>query len=217
MYRLLVPEAAGPEWAFIGETMYQSTDESEEETLTGVGRNGGLDPQTDDEGPISRNAQTGVSKIGKRKPVSHKPYLTHAPTYRAAQVRFYSPVYYEISHASSPRQVNEILDRVDDMRNDNSNPHVREYRAPREKYLPVSKKVTKPKIPRAMVDPHWLVTHPENNTPLRIQDYESAPLEEREEFVGEEEDLYGDEMPDETAEPWDEGMWRVSTYSEGEM
>ena len=87
------------------------------------------------------------------------------------------------------------------MRNDNSNPHVREYRAPREKYLPVSKKVTKPKIPRAMVDPHWLATHPENNTPLRIQDYESAPLEEWEEFVGEEEDLYGDEMPDETAEP----------------
>ncbi|ETW82455.1 hypothetical protein HETIRDRAFT_120750 [Heterobasidion irregulare TC 32-1] len=187
MYRVLVPEAAGPEWAFIGETMYQSTDESEEETLTGAGGNGGLDPQTDDEGPISRNAQMGVSKLGKRKPVSHKPYLTHAPTYRAAQV-------------------NEILDKVDDMRNDNSNPHVREYGAPREKGLPVSKKITKPKIPRMMVDLQWLAMHPENDTPLHIQDFESALLEEREGHFGEDDDLYGNEVPDKMAEPWDEEM-----------
>ncbi|ETW86492.1 hypothetical protein HETIRDRAFT_243789, partial [Heterobasidion irregulare TC 32-1] len=37
MYHMLVPEAARPEWAFIGETIYQSTDELEEETLTSVG------------------------------------------------------------------------------------------------------------------------------------------------------------------------------------
>ncbi|ETW82452.1 hypothetical protein HETIRDRAFT_426131 [Heterobasidion irregulare TC 32-1] len=152
----------------------QSTDELEEETLTGAGGNGGLDPQTNNEGPISHNAQIGVSKLGKQKPVSHKPYLMHAPMDHVAQIQFYSIVYYEISHVSSPRQ---------------------EYGAPREKGLPVSKKITKPKIPH----------------------FESALLEEREGHFGEDDDLYGNEVPDKMAEPWDEEMWRARTYLEGKM
>ena len=80
--------------------MYQSRDKSEEETLTNARGDHVLDPQTDDEGPISCNAQMGVSKLGKWKPASHKPYLTRALAYRMAQVQFHSPAN-EISHMSS--------------------------------------------------------------------------------------------------------------------
>ena len=83
---MLVPEVAGPEWAFIGETMYQSTDESQEETLTGEGGHPAVDPDTDEEAPISRNVQTGRSKRGRRKPASQKTYVTRPPSYRAREV-----------------------------------------------------------------------------------------------------------------------------------
>ena len=33
----------------------------------------------------------------------------------------------------------------------------------------------------------------------------------------EEEDLYGDQVADKTAESWDEEMWTIGAYSEGEM
>ena len=85
-FRAAVPDAAGPEWEFIGETMYQSTDKSEEETLTGEGRQTAVDPDTEDEGPISRNLLTGHGKLRRRKPVSQKPYVTRAPSYRAREV-----------------------------------------------------------------------------------------------------------------------------------
>lgn len=84
--RVQVPEAAGPEWAFIEETMYQSTDESQDESLTGDAEIPAVDPETDEEGPISRKAQK--VKVKGRKPVSRKPYITRTPTYRTHEVCF---------------------------------------------------------------------------------------------------------------------------------
>ena len=85
-YRGDVPDAAGPEWAFIGETMYQSTDESEEEILTGEGGHPAVDPETDEEGPISRNVPTGRVKRPRRKPASQRTYVSRPPLYCAHEV-----------------------------------------------------------------------------------------------------------------------------------
>ena len=66
--------------------MYQSTDESQDEILTGKGQNPAVDPDTKDEGPISHNAPKGKEKVD-RKAASQKPYLRGIPTYRSYEVR----------------------------------------------------------------------------------------------------------------------------------
>ena len=79
-----VPEAAGPEWAFIQETMYQSTDESEDEVLTDEEGSPALDPDTEGEGPISCNSQRPGKQ--RHKVVTQKSFMSWPPTYRACEV-----------------------------------------------------------------------------------------------------------------------------------
>ena len=53
-----VPEAMGPEQAFLKETMYQSMDESQEESLNKDSGDPAVDPDTEDKGPISHHLQS---------------------------------------------------------------------------------------------------------------------------------------------------------------
>ena len=53
-----IPEAMGPEQAFLKETMYQSTDESQEESLNEDSGDPAVDLDTENEGPISHHSQS---------------------------------------------------------------------------------------------------------------------------------------------------------------
>ena len=106
-YRVDVPEAIGPEWAFLKETIYQSTDESDEDSLNDEDGNAAVDPDTEDEGPISRHSQKLVKdqKSERRnKVVSQKPYVSRPPTYRAREV--------SDSHCQDVRCLQEGLGRL---------------------------------------------------------------------------------------------------------
>lgn len=82
-----LPAAGGPEWDFITETMYQSTDESEDETPTSEAGLPAVDPDTEDDGPISRkDPKQKFERERRNKPVSHKPYVSRPPTYRTDEV-----------------------------------------------------------------------------------------------------------------------------------
>lgn len=94
--------------------------------------------------------------------------------------------------------------------------------SPIEKGLPVDKKGNKVKILHTMIDPEWLEDHPENDTPLRIQELKGDLVEEGnegEEGEDEYDDMYGDLPQEEMAEPWNEheGLWHISANSDEEM
>ncbi|ETW77159.1 hypothetical protein HETIRDRAFT_118578 [Heterobasidion irregulare TC 32-1] len=69
-----IPEAAGPEWGFIGRDTYRR------------GGHPAVDPDTNKEAPISQNVQTGCSKWGWCKPASQKTYVTWPPSYHACEL-----------------------------------------------------------------------------------------------------------------------------------
>ena len=69
---------------------------------------------------------------------------------------------------SSTRQVNDILDEVDAVIAESMSVRAHARSTPREKGLPVVKKMGKPKIHRTLVNPDWLEDHTENDTLLHI-------------------------------------------------
>ena len=80
--------------------------------------------------------------------------------------------------------------------------HIRVHGYPREKALPTCKKASMARIPRIMVDIDWLESHTENDTPLRIEEFET--IEGGNGDVEDEDDLYGDQWAGEGADPWDQ-------------
>ena len=93
---------------------------------------------------------------------------------------------------SSTRQVNDILDEVDVVIVESMSVRACARSTPREKGLPVVKKMGKPKIHRTLVDPDWLEDHAEDDTPLRIQEIEEEPQRGCDADSGEEEGMYAD-------------------------
>ena len=75
---------------------------------------------------------------------------------------------------------------------------------PRAQELPTNKKKGKARIPRTLIDPYWLASHPENDTPLRIQEVgQELPGEVEGDSEGEE-DMYADPGEYDMADPWEE-------------
>ena len=69
---------------------------------------------------------------------------------------------------SSIWQVNDILDEVDAVIVESMSVCTRVHSTPREKGLPIVKKMGKPKIHRTLVNLDWLEDHTENDTLLHI-------------------------------------------------
>ena len=118
-----------------------------------------------------------------------------------------------------------MIARLDDIISCNSSVHMRTVGDPKEKDLPVVKKIGTAKIPRSKIEPFWLVVHPENDSPLRIMDFEWPTVDGVKGGVDEDEDLYGDQMEEEGGgwqeegeETWEEegetwqvagGLWQI--------
>ena len=109
---------------------------------------------------------------------------------------------------------------MDQLIADSVSTHTRSHGTPREKELPIIKKKGKARIPRTLIDPHWLASHPESDTPLRIQEIGQEWPEEHDGDSGEEDDLYADPGEYDAVDPWDEAdkLWQFEGYSpEGDM
>ena len=91
-----------------------------------------------------------------------------------------------------------MLDKLDTVIRAYTNVCACVYGDPRKKDLPTNQKGVKAKIPYVMIDPQWLVSHANSDTPLHMKGFEDQNCICTEEE--DDDDLYGNMLVEDNGE-----------------